>query len=149
MTQADADALTDALARWVRSRPDIDALGVAGSWARGAARPDSDLDLIMLADDPESFRTDQTWLERLPIPEPFRIGTHSAEEYGPVWSCRMFLQPDAELELTFGPLGWARTEPVDPGTRRVVGDGFAVIVDKSGRLQRLVEAVRSSPMFPE
>lgn len=40
---------------------------------------------------------------------------------------------------------WARgaraaTDPVDPGTRRVVGDGLRILHDPDGLLARLLEA---------
>ena len=37
---------------WAASQPDIVAVGLAGSHARGAARPDSDVDLVILSTDP-------------------------------------------------------------------------------------------------
>jgi len=38
---------------------------VAGSWARGNPRPDSDLDLIVLVSDPERYGTDAAWLAEI------------------------------------------------------------------------------------
>jgi uncharacterized protein len=42
--------------RWALDRPDVRAVGMVGSWARGDARPDSDVDLVVLADDPARLR---------------------------------------------------------------------------------------------
>lgn len=144
MTPDQAQALTDAVAGWVRSRADLQSLGLAGSWARNAARPDSDIDLIILADKPDAYRSDRSWLARL-LPPAFRVLSERDATYGIVWSCHALLEPDAELELTFCPPAWAATDPLDAGTRRVVGDGFRVVVDKDGRLQRLVDAVKAAP----
>jgi hypothetical protein len=40
---------------------------------------------------------------------------------------------------------WAATDPVDPGTRRVVRDGMSILYDPGGLLERLAEACRQSP----
>ena len=49
------------VAEWAHSRPDMLGLAVVGSYARGTARPDSDLDLMLLARDPATLRADQAW----------------------------------------------------------------------------------------
>ena len=141
MTPVEARSLTNAVADWVRSSPDLRALAMAGSWSRHAARSDSDLDLCILAERPEQYRSDQGWLREIVLPAPFRIMSSKGAVYGVVWSCHVLLQPAAELELGFSALDWASTDPVDAGSRRVVSDGFQVIVDKDGRLRRLVETL--------
>jgi hypothetical protein len=133
-----------AIALWVNARSDLKALGLTGSWSRGSARANSDLDLLILADAPEQYRSDQRWLYHIALPEPFRIMSYWGTRYGAAWSCHAMLEPAAKLELTFAAIGWASTDPIDAGTRRVVSDGFHVIVDKGGRLHRVVEAVKIS-----
>ena len=142
MTPDQAKALTDAVARWVEARPDLKALALVGSWARNAARPDSDIDLLVLADDPSVYRAKRDWLAPA-LPQPFRVLSERVVDYGVVWSCHALLAPDAELELGFGPLAWAKTDPIDAGTLGVVRGGFRIVVDKDGRLQRLTDAVDS------
>lgn len=140
MTPAQAKALTDAIARWVEALPHLKSLALVGSWARDAARPDSDIDLLVLADDASTYRSGHDWLQKA-LPPPFRVLSTRVADYGWVWSCHALLEPQAELELSFGPLAWAATNPVDAGTLRVVEGGFRIIVDKDGRLQRLAHAV--------
>ena len=144
MTPADAKALTDAAARWVEERADLKSLALVGSWARNQARPDSDIDLLVLADDPSAYRSERAWLSRV-LPPPFRVISEHVADYGVVWSCHALLEPEAELELGFGPLTWAATDPIDAGTLGVVKGGFRIVVDKDGRLKRLLEAVDSRP----
>ena len=120
------------------------ALALAGSWARGTARPDSDLDLLVLAHNPEQYRTGPHWLDQIALPPPFRVLSSKWVAYGVVWSCHVALNPAGEIELGFGALNWASTDPVDAGSRGVIRDGFRVIVDKDGSLQRVVEAVKDS-----
>ena len=144
MTPDQARALTDAIARWVEARPDLKSLALVGSWARGAARPDSDIDLLVLANDPSAFRTSRDWLAQV-LPPPFRVLSERIVDYGGVFSWHTLVGPEVELELSFGPLAWAATDPIDAGTLGVVRGGFRIIVDKDGRLRRLVDAVDSLP----
>lgn len=46
------------------------------------------------------------------------------------------------MELTFAAPSWADTSPIDPRTYRVVSDAFRIVVDKDGRLDALLSAVR-------
>lgn len=144
MTPDQAKTLTDTIARFVESQPDLKSLALVGSWARNAARPDSDIDLLVLADDPSAYRTDRTWLIRALAPQ-FRVSSSHVADYGQVWSCHAQLEPTCELELSFGPLAWTATNPIDAGTMRVARDGLRIIVDKDDRLRRLVDAVDSLP----
>lgn len=51
---------------------------------------------------------------------------------------RRFVTPSGlEAEINIGSRDWAKTDPVDPGTRRVVSDG-AVLYDPEGLLAHLV-----------
>jgi hypothetical protein len=61
-------------------------------------------------------------------------------EYGVVWSAHVALEPAAEHELTIAEKTWASVNPIDPGTRHAVQDGFQILIDKDGALQRLREA---------
>ncbi len=45
---AEVEWVMQRAAQWARTQPDIRALLLVGSWARDAARPDSDVDLVVL-----------------------------------------------------------------------------------------------------
>jgi len=49
---------------WATAQPKIRAVALVGSHARGTAGPDSDIDLMLLATDRESFRADTTRVRR-------------------------------------------------------------------------------------
>ena len=46
---------------WLASRPDVRAVALVGSHARGDAGPGSDIDLVVLCDDPRAFVDDDSW----------------------------------------------------------------------------------------
>ena len=106
---------------WAESRSDVLGLALVGSWARDAARPDSDIDLVFLVSDPQSFR-EVAWLAEIPwfsgrVPE-----WHDAN-YGKAWSRHLRTEPYCEVECTFCHPSWAATNPIDPGTADVMSQG--------------------------
>ena len=116
-------------------------MALVGSWARGTATPDSDVDLVLLTERPEALLLDDGW-HRDFGPDAALV---RAADFGAVQERRLRLASGLEVELCVGHASWAQTDPVDPGTRRVVADGIRVLWDPYGRLAALVEAVRIRP----
>ena len=108
---------------WAPRRPDITAVLMAGSYARNAARPDSDIDLVLLTTDKAQY-ADGDWVREL---APRRPDPRSC--LGSVTEWRFRTPSGLEVELDIGSLAWADTNPVDPGTRRVVADGARALYD--------------------
>jgi hypothetical protein len=71
----------------------------------------------------------------------YRFRSSENAIYGVVWSQHINLLPAARVELTFAECSWAKTAPVDDGTRDIVKDAFQIIFDKDGILAKLLEAV--------
>jgi uncharacterized protein len=46
-----------------------------------------------------------------------------------------------EIEVDIGSPSWAAAEPLDPGTARVVRDGFGALYDRDGLLRRFATFV--------
>ena len=144
VTPRQVEALIAAVRFWVEGEDDLRALALAGSWARGDARPNSDVDLLIVANEPAARRCPEEWLPDISFAAAgFEIDDCEARTYGDVWSCHVSLHSDGEVELTFAPPAWASASSLDPGTTFVVRDAFRVIVDKDGALQRLIAAVRA------
>ncbi len=133
----DVSNFLQSLTAWVEARSDILALAVVGSHARGSARLDSDLDLVMLCEQPEILADDPSWVERF---GPVR--TASRERWGRMRAWRVFYDTGLEVEFGLNPLDWADV-PLDPGTRRVISDGMQIRYDPRGTLQRAQEAALS------
>jgi len=131
-----------AITAWARARRDIRGLAVVGSWARGAEQPDSDIDLILLAHDPLSFRRDRNWPDEIEWDAAHLVRWHDAD-YGAAWSRHVHLQPPCEIEFTFCAPSWAAVDPVDAGTVNVMLGGCRVLFDRERLLERLMAAVTS------
>jgi hypothetical protein len=59
--RAEMDVICRSVVMWARSRPEVVAVGLAGSWPRGTARMDSDLDIVVLTDAAERFVGRDAW----------------------------------------------------------------------------------------
>jgi len=139
MTAQTVETLLERIPVWAEARPDVRAIALVGSWAREVARPDSDLDLMLLVNEPELFERETAWLEEISVSKPKRW---QDKDYGAAWSRRVFLEDGSELEFTFSTPAWALTAPVDPGTFRVIKDGCRILYDPEGILEQLINHVR-------
>ncbi|MGO4300679.1 nucleotidyltransferase domain-containing protein [Leifsonia sp. RAF41] len=119
----EAARVMDAVARWAESSPDVRAVALVGSYARSAERMASDVDLVVLAGDPDTL-ADSDWFTVL---EPGARLLRSMR-WGPVRERRYRLPSGLIVELGVAPLSWAAV-PLDRGTRRVLVDGFRLLYD--------------------
>lgn len=137
-----AEQVAHAVVRWAKARQDVRGVALVGSSARGTARPDSDIDIVILAAAPAVFRADLSWLGSIDWPAAgTRVGSWRDEDYGAVWSRHVRLDTQLEVEITFAPLTWANLAPLDSGTRAVIAAGCRVLHDPDGLLGRLCKAV--------
>ena len=138
------ECVLNVLRDWAEQDPDIVAMALVGSWASGRARDDSDVDVIVLVNEPSNFRATEDWLRVIA----WRDARLSVREwvdadYGAVWSRHLSCEPALEVELSFAEPSWAAFDPVDPGTARVVRRGCRVIYDPRGHLSKLTSALRA------
>jgi predicted nucleotidyltransferase len=122
------------VAEWASDQKDILAVALVGSHARGEARWDSDIDLVLLAEDPQKYLGDAGW------PEQFGpVLRRQTEYYALVTSVRVWYAGGREVEFGWTSRAWA-AEPLEEGTRRVIQDGMRVIFERGTILSR-----RSNP----
>ncbi len=141
MNSHEAASVKSLMTKWVASNDDLRALALCGSWARGNPRPDSDLDLIVLARS-AAIAARAHLVATIPFASiGYEMQACRWATYGVIYSAHIALASTIELELSFAALNWASTTPVDEGTRRVVTDAFAILVDKDNALRILVEMV--------
>ena len=124
---------------WAGGQEDILAAAVVGSWARGGARRDSDVDVVVLTDRKEWYVVDEGWI---PLALGQDAGLVRTREWGLLTERRVRLSSGLEVEFGFAASSWAATDPVDPGSAGVVVDGLEPLVDKKGLLSRLVETLQ-------
>jgi predicted nucleotidyltransferase len=136
--RAEVDQVLVTASRWASSNRDISGLGIAGSWARGAERMSSDVDLVVLTASPDSYIQSEEWLSDFGDPPVVRT-----QEWGGVLTeRRVRMNSGLEIEFGFTTPVWAAVAPVDAGTRRVVSDGMRPLYDPVGSLMKLIAEVR-------
>ena len=60
-----AERILQIILDWAKKQPTIQAVAVVGSHARGTARAESDIDLVLLVTNPRAFRADVAWLDAI------------------------------------------------------------------------------------
>lgn len=129
----DVSRFLEQFVSWSADREDVHAVGLAGSWARGTATPDSDVDLVVIVEDVPSLINEDGWLTLFGD-----VASAANEDWGLVQSKRAHYVDGLEVEFGLTTSGWAAV-PLDPGTSQVVADGFKVLYDPDGLLRRCVE----------
>ncbi|MER5201011.1 nucleotidyltransferase domain-containing protein [Streptomyces sp. NPDC002755] len=127
--------VVDRVTRWAGNRSDVVGLLLVGAVAREAAGPDSDVHLVVLSTVPARYTEDDGWAGELGLGEVVRVG-----ERGPVTEWRYATASGLAVEVGVGSAHWARTDPVDAGTRRVVTGGARPLYDPAGILGALIRA---------
>ncbi len=117
-------AFLDRVRLWAVSRPDIAIVLLVGSWARGQAGPESDVDLVILADAPQRLLGDRDWLGALG-----EVRTIREEDWGRVRSLRVVYRSGPEVEYGIAGPDWL-AQPLDVGTQRVLMDGARIIYQR-------------------
>lgn len=133
-----AEALIDDVRRWAEALEDIRTLAVVGSHARGDARPDSDVDLVVVCSEPARYLNDIAWVRTFG-----EVGELSCEDWGLVQSLRVLYRNGPEVEFGITGTVWTAIPP-DRGTAQVVGDGCSILLDRNGQLGRLLRMLTQS-----
>ena len=115
---------------WASEQSDVQAVALVGSYARGAARDDSDIDLVILTDQPTKYLDDFNWIERFGAVE-----KHATEDYGKLISVRVWYHDGMEVEYGITTSDWAAM-PLDAGTREVLRGGMIVLFERGDLLSR-------------
>lgn len=120
----------DEFIHWASAQPGVQALALVGSYARNAAKATSDIDLVLIADDPDRFLHDLKWIENFGMVEKYQI-----ENYGLLTSVRVWYAEGPEVEYGLTDERWAAI-PLDEGSRRVIADGMRVLFERGPILSR-------------
>jgi uncharacterized protein len=132
----EVEELLVALRSWAHGRPDVRAVALVGSWVRGTARADSDLDIVLLTDSPASYIEREDWVAGFGADSVVRM-----QRWGALTERRLSRPSGLEVEVGVVSPAWASVDPLDDGTAQVAGDGLVALYDPDKLLARLVDAV--------
>lgn len=123
----------------VTLHPEIAAVALVGSWARGAGTEASDIDLVVIATDPTALLATDDWHrlidERAELVRSSSVGALSE---------RRLRRPDGlEIEVGIGAPGWLAINPMYPGTAKVLAAGAVAVYDPRGVLRNAIERART------
>jgi predicted nucleotidyltransferase len=121
----------EAITAWATAQTSIQGAALVGSHARNAATGTSDVDLVILADDPQTFFSDRGWVETFGT-----VIDQNIEHYGKLVSLRVHYEQGIEVEFGFADPSWAAA-PLDPGTREVMAGGIKVLFDRGGVMREV------------
>jgi uncharacterized protein len=138
--EREVDRLVATVAPFAHRRSDILAVALIGSWARRSARMDSDVDFVLLTDDPPAYIEHNGWASELGADSAVRT-----KRWGALTERRFALPSGLEVDAGVVLPSWASTDPLDAGVVRIVLDGLVAIYDPAGVLAALIVAVDESP----
>ncbi|HLO14064.1 MAG TPA: nucleotidyltransferase domain-containing protein [Anaerolineales bacterium] len=129
-TIEDIRDFVNAFVAWASDQPDVQGIALVGSYARGEARDDSDIDLVLLTDQLPKYVEDIQWIEIFGVVE-----KHQTEDYGKLTSIRVWYQSGVEVEYGIAAPDWTAI-PLDAGTREVILGGMIVLFERRDLLSR-------------
>ena len=116
--------------RWAAKRPDILGVALVGSFARNEATETSDVDLVIIVGDPQTYLHNAGWAQNFGI-----IIRQQIEIYGKVASLRVWYSDGPEVEYGLTDETWCAL-PLDEGTKRVISDGIQILTERGAILSR-------------
>lgn len=128
---AELEAFFAAVRCWAEQQADITGMLLVGSCARGSARADSDVDLIILTDRPGLYLDSVAWAGTFGD-----IVRWQKEDWGKVVSPRAWYASGLEVEYGFTRPDWA-APPMDAGTSQVISGGVRMIFDREEKAERM------------
>ena len=124
--------------RWSKRRKDIRALALVGSYAREAAKETSDVDLVIITNDPQKYVPDTEWARVFGT-----VITKNVEDYGKLILIRVWYESGLEIEYGFTTRDWVKV-PLDKGTKRVINNGLRVLFEK----EKILSPYETTPNKP-
>lgn len=118
---------------WASAHGDVQAIALVGSYARGEARDDSDIDLVLLTNQSQRYLEELKWIERFGS-----VKKYQTEDYGKLTSIRVWYQNGVEVEYGITTPDWAAT-PLDPGTQEVLRGGMKALFERGNLLSQHLE----------
>lgn len=109
----------------------IESAIIVGSYARGTNTENSDLDICLITTNKNEMVENPDFVKKFGA-----FSKMQTEYYGACTSIRVWYENGLEAEFGIVEPSWIRL-PLDNGTRKVLNDGYKVIVDKKNYFQNL------------
>lgn len=143
----DSDAFLAAVAAWGSRRSDVHFAVLVGSHARAEDPADewSDIDLVIIVDDPAAMMADPSWLDELGRPllsfvEPTAVGGFTER--------RVLFESGQDVDFVLLPVAGAVQLAASPEAASVFARGFWVLVDKLG-IAPALDGQTDTPWAPD
>ena len=94
MDESQLHILLDKSLKWAISQGTIMGVALVGSYARGSAKPDSDVDLVILSSEVDELINNRSWIEIFG-----QVKSCVIEDWGLVTSLRVHYQDSKEVEF--------------------------------------------------
>jgi aminoglycoside 6-adenylyltransferase len=132
------ELMTAAVADWASEREDVAALVLVGSRARSDVPADrhSDLDLILLLNDPAPYTDDATWVSELAEP----VVTFLEATLDGHWERRVLFEAGEDVDFVLVPASVLDRIEASEDTAALLARGYRVLVDRVGIEERLAAA---------
>jgi hypothetical protein len=130
------DAFLAHVAEWAQAQADLVAVALVGSRTCQTSGPESDADLVFLSRDPGRYVRREDWAQELGA-----CAVQATAHRGALIEQRLRMASGLQLDVAIGGAMWASSDPLDPGTARVVREGCRIVHDPEGILARLQAAV--------
>ena len=141
------DLIAAAITGWARERADVRAAVVVGSQVRQELPADrwSDLDVILLVDDPEPYARDETWVAEFGRPlltflEPTAVSGQQER--------RVLYEDGEDVDLPLIPVAALERLDSSPDVARLLARGYRVLVDEIGLAERLARVAATAGEVP-
>jgi uncharacterized protein len=119
---------------WAACESSVIGAVLVGSHARGSARADSDIDIVIITQNSTFLLEHNEWIEHFG-----EVSKLKDEDWGAVQARRVFYKNGVEIEFGITIPAWLETNPIDPGTEHVMKEGYKILIDKSGLLSSFAE----------
>ncbi len=123
-TRARVDRFLNEFRAWAPRQEGILAAALVGSYARGTATDESDVDLVVIASSPQTYLQNTDWTTEFG-----NIRYSEVEHYGRLTSVRVRYEDDLEVEFGLTDELWASV-PLDEGTRAVIAGAMKVLFER-------------------
>ena len=138
------DLIEAAVADWAQERDDVSAVIVVGSRARADTPADrwSDLDIILIVDDPEPYAESAAWVSEFGTPAlTFLADTPSGQR-----ERRVLYETGEDVDFPLFPLSALDRLGQSANAAVLLARGYRVLVDKIGLEERLRDVVDLAPI---